>query len=75
MADLEMGVWAGSDPYVNNQNLPVNNSKFVTAMLKGKPGHWQLKGGDAQSGELYVKYEGGRPRGYEGEFNQTNFTK
>lgn len=34
-------------------------------MLKGKPGHWQLNGGDAQSGQFDVKFDGPRPEGYE----------
>lgn len=65
MADLESGVWGGNDPSENTQNTPMNGSKFVTAMLKGKPGHWQLKGGDAQSGQLNIKFDGPRPLGYE----------
>lgn len=65
MADLESGVWGGNDPVLNPQNTPINGSKFVTAMLKGKPGHWQLKGGDAQSSLLDVKFDGPRPVGYE----------
>ena len=65
MADLEDGVWGGNISTVNTQNTPINGSKFVTAMLKGEPGHWQLKGGDAQSGQLEVKFDGPRPVGYE----------
>jgi len=37
MADLESGVWAGSNAGVNPTNTPINSSKFVTAMLKGQP--------------------------------------
>jgi hypothetical protein len=37
MADLESGVWAGSNVGVNPTNTPINSSKFVTAMLKGQP--------------------------------------
>lgn len=65
MGDLESGVWGGSDPRLNPSNLPFNTSKFVTAMLKGKPGHWALKVGDAQQGKLKVSYDGPRPPNYE----------
>ena len=65
MADLESGVWAGNDFNVTETNTPINQSLFVTAMLKGKPGYWTLKGGDAQHGELETKYSGPRPPNYE----------
>jgi hypothetical protein len=40
----------------------------VTAMLKGFSGnHMALKAGDAQSGTLAVKLDGGRPPGYSAE--------
>ncbi len=65
MADLERGVWAGNDINVTKTNTPLNNSDFVTAMLKGKPGRWALKGGDAQKGELKTMYDGPRPPGYD----------
>lgn len=64
MADLESGVWAGSNPAVTNTNTPFNSSKFVTAMLKGKSGGMALKGGDAQFGTLKTLYEGPRPPHY-----------
>ena len=38
---------------------------FVTAMLKGKSGHFALKAGDAQSGQLRTLYDGPRPQNYE----------
>ena len=65
MADLEQGVWAGNDPVVNPGNPTWNTSTFVTAMLKGKSGHFALKAGDAQSGQLRTLYDGARPPGYE----------
>jgi len=35
---------------------------FVTAMLKGPSGnHFTLKAGNAQSGALEIKWDGGRP--------------
>ena len=50
---------------VNPGNPTLNGSTFVTAMLKGRAGHFALKGGDAQSGRLQVLYDGPRPDGYE----------
>jgi non-reducing end alpha-L-arabinofuranosidase len=41
-------------------NLPVINWRFVTAMAKGEPHHWTSMGGDAQSGELKVMFDGKR---------------
>ena len=65
MADLEQGVWAGNRSDVNPGNPTWNHSTFVTAMLKGKSGHFALKAGDAQSGQLHTLYDGPRPWGYE----------
>ena len=64
MADLEDGLWAGSQTPVNPQNTPVD-ADFVTAMVKGRAGGFALKGGDAHAGKLGLLYEGPRPRGYE----------
>jgi len=62
MADLEAGIWGGNMSWdgVNAQNEPID-ADFVTAMLKGEPGRWALKGGDAQQGPLKTLFEGGRP--------------
>ena len=61
MADLENGLWAGGE---SSASAPSIDSKFVTAMLKGKNGSFALKGGDAQEGNLHTFYEGPRPPGY-----------
>ena len=54
MADLENGLWAGSDKN-GSTNFPID-ATFVTAMAKGKSGVFGLKGGDAtQSGGLKVR--------------------
>lgn len=65
LADLESGVWGGNNIGVNPTNTPINSSKFVTAMLKGRPGGWELKGGDAQSGKLKTVFDGPRPPHYD----------
>jgi len=64
MADLEDGVYAGGsfDAPASNTSLTVD---FATALLKGYSGNrFALKGGNAQSGALAVKYDGVRPAGY-----------
>eukprot|EP00935_MAST-01C_sp_MAST-1C-sp1_P001128 g1128.t1 len=64
-ADLESGVWAGKDYYVNPSNTAIT-ADFVTAMLKGKSGGtFTLKGGDAnKAGALKTVYDGARPPNY-----------
>ena len=43
-----------------NCDLPIITWRFVTAMAKGEPHHWTSLGGDAQSGELKVMFDGPR---------------
>ncbi|KAI0907618.1 glycoside hydrolase family 54 protein [Ustulina deusta] len=62
MADLENGLFSGSD-HINNPADPTINYRFITATLKGKPGQWAMRGGDATSGSLSTFYDGGRPDG------------
>jgi non-reducing end alpha-L-arabinofuranosidase len=40
--------------------LPNITWRFVTAMAKGEPHHWTSMGGDAQSGDLKVMFDGPR---------------
>jgi hypothetical protein len=72
MADMENALW-GADVVVSNEE-PITHD-FVTAMVKGDVtetpasgatpnGHWAIKGGDAQSGELKVYWDGKRAHGY-----------
>jgi non-reducing end alpha-L-arabinofuranosidase len=63
MGDLENGLYAGGTNGVNQNNTSVPYD-YVTAMLKGKPGTWALRGGNAQSGSLKTMYDGARPAGY-----------
>jgi hypothetical protein len=62
MADLEKGLF-GCNSTVSQE--PTISHAFVTAMLKGdsgaSPGHFALKGGDAQAGPLRVYWDGPRP--------------
>ena len=61
MADLENGLWAGTER-VNANNTPMV-SEYVTAMVKGKAGSFSLRGGDAQQGKLTKLFDGARPAG------------
>ncbi|KAJ7905779.1 alpha-L-arabinofuranosidase B [Mycena olivaceomarginata] len=63
MADLEDGLFSGGNTTTNPSN-PSITSRFVTAVVKGKPGHWAIHGGNAASGQLGTFYSGVRPSGY-----------
>jgi hypothetical protein len=41
-------------------DVPSLHARFITAVAKGKPGHWATLAGDAQRGHLAVMYEGRR---------------
>jgi hypothetical protein len=41
-------------------NLPSVTSRFETGVAKGEPHHWTSMGGDSQSGQLAVMYDGQR---------------
>ncbi|MFC4592268.1 arabinofuranosidase catalytic domain-containing protein [Sphaerisporangium corydalis] len=62
MADLEWGLFSGVNAGYND--LASINHRFVTAMVKGEPNHWAIRGGDAQSGGLTNYFDGRRPNGY-----------
>ena len=62
MADLENGLFSGVNAGYN-ANDPTINHRFVTAMVKGEPNHWAIRGGNAQSGGLTTYYDGPRPNG------------
>ena len=60
MADLENGLFVGSQPG-NSQSIPSMTSRFVTAIVKGSPNQWSIRGGDAASGDLSTYFSGARP--------------
>lgn len=64
MADLENGLFSGSDPKLNAGD-PTVTPRFLTAVVKGEPGHWAIRGGDAASGSLATYWDGARPDGYD----------
>ena len=60
MADLENGLYSGVNAGFNS-NDPTINNRFLTAIIKGQPNHWAIRGGNAQSGGLSTFYSGARP--------------
>ncbi|KAJ7051006.1 family 54 glycoside hydrolase [Mycena amicta] len=62
MADLENGLFSGGTSGQNTAN-PSLTSRFVTAVVKGEPGTWAIRGGNSVSGSLSTFYSGARPSG------------
>jgi non-reducing end alpha-L-arabinofuranosidase len=60
MADLENGLFSGVNAGFNS-NDPTINHRFLTAIVKGGPNRWSIRGGNAQSGGLSTFYNGTRP--------------
>jgi non-reducing end alpha-L-arabinofuranosidase len=62
MADLENGLFSGYNAGSNPAD-PTISSRFVTAIVKGEPNQWAIRGGDATTGSLSTYYSGIRPAG------------
>jgi hypothetical protein len=60
MADLENGLFSGMSPK-NNAGDPTITNRFVTAVMKGGPNKWAIRGGNGASGSLATYYNGARP--------------
>jgi len=60
MADLENGLFAANHLGLST-NDPTTNFRFTTAVVKGQPGNFAIRGGNAQSGGLSTFWNGGRP--------------
>jgi non-reducing end alpha-L-arabinofuranosidase len=60
MADLENGLFSGVSAG-NNAGDPSISYRFVTAVVKGEPNQWAIRGGNAASGGLSTFYSGVRP--------------
>ncbi|KAI1735232.1 fungal alpha-L-arabinofuranosidase [Xylaria scruposa] len=60
MADLENGLFSGSSTKQNTGD-PSITSRFITAVIKGQPNQWAIRGGNSASGGLSTYYNGGRP--------------
>jgi hypothetical protein len=60
MADLENGLFSGKSSANNPADLSIS-SRFVTAVVKGEPNQWSIRGGNSASGSLSTFYSGVRP--------------
>lgn len=63
MTDQENNLVGCVNPSPNDKycpDLPTIAWRFVTATADGKPGGWRSMGGDAQTGELQVMFDGPR---------------
>ncbi len=63
MTDQENNLVGCVNPSPNDKycaDLPTITWRFVTATADGEPHHWRSMGGDAQTGELQVMYDGSR---------------
>jgi len=60
MADLENGLFSGASPGANSAD-PSISSRFITAVVKGQPNQWAIRGANAASGSLSTYYNGARP--------------
>ena len=60
MADLENGLFSGQAAKQNTAD-PSLSYRFVNAVVKGEPGTWAIRGGNAASGSLSTYYSGARP--------------
>ncbi|GII81636.1 alpha-N-arabinofuranosidase [Sphaerisporangium rufum] len=60
MADLENGLFSGVNQKYNAGDPSISH-RFLTAIVKGEPNHWAIRGGNAQSGGLSTFYDGVRP--------------
>ena len=66
MSDMEAGVFTGYNSRVNEEGPTIDLWRFVTAMVNGGGGNmWEIRGGNAQEGELSVYYKGVRPQSNE----------
>ena len=62
MMDMEWGLFSGVNARYNP--MPPVSHRFLTAIVKGEPNHWAIRGGNAQSGGLTNYFDGRRPNGY-----------
>ncbi|AEO63099.1 glycoside hydrolase family 54 protein [Thermothielavioides terrestris NRRL 8126] len=60
MADLENGLFSGGKAG-KNTNDPTISYRFTTAIVKGEPNQWAIRGADATAGGLSTFYSGARP--------------
>lgn len=62
MSDMEAGLFSGHAAKENAADPTIDFWRFVTAFMEGGGGdHWNLRGGNSQSGPLTTFYSGSRP--------------
>ena len=64
MADLENGLYSGSQTDAQNSGDPTIDYRYTTAMIEGESNQWEIMGGNAQTGSLSTFFSGPRPAGY-----------
>ena len=68
MSDMEAGLFSGYNTKVNEENPTIDSWRFVTGMVNGGGGNqWEIRGGNAQEGDLSVFYKGIRPQSLEND--------
>lgn len=68
MSDMEAGLFSGYNTKVNEENPTIDSWRFVTGMVNGGGGNqWEIRGGNAQEGDLEVFYKGIRPQSLEND--------
>ena len=64
MADLENGLYSGSQTDAQNSGDATIDYRYTTAMIEGESNQWEIIGGNAQSGGLTTFFSGPRPANY-----------
>ncbi|MDL2244570.1 hypothetical protein LJC54_03605, partial [Parabacteroides sp. OttesenSCG-928-J18] len=66
MSDMEAGLFSGYNTKENVESPTIDSWRFVTGMVNGGGGNvWEIRGGNAQEGELSLFYKGIRPESNE----------
>ncbi len=69
MSDMEAGLFSGYNAKQNLANPTIDSWNFVTGVVNGGDGNkWQIRGGDAQNGNLSTFYNGIRPHSPDNNF-------
>ncbi|MBN2589843.1 MAG: lamin tail domain-containing protein [Sedimentisphaerales bacterium] len=62
MSDMEAGLFSGYNAKQNVNDPTIDSWRFVTGTVNGGGGNqWEIRGGNAQAGELMTFYKGVRP--------------
>ena len=62
MSDMEAGLFSGYSTRQNVDDPTIDSWRFVTGTVNGGGGNqWEIRGGNAQNGDLTTFYKGARP--------------